>query len=148
MSSSHPQPVLAKAIGDAVRPGKKPFWRLPMCALKLCGHRANSDELGVWGECDTCHQRAGYVTRADLRSYIEREEAALAALHREWDAEFDRPDGALRADTAFERHALTRYLIDRSRAQRRSVGAHEAPSTTGTGGPQTSSASQPKTEEG
>ncbi len=49
---------------------------------------------------------------ADVAPHRSRQ---LAELHREWDAEINRPDGILRADTPFERSALTQYLIDRVR---------------------------------
>jgi hypothetical protein len=31
------------------------------------------DRTGCWGECIVCHQRFGYVTRAELRRYADRE---------------------------------------------------------------------------
>jgi hypothetical protein len=35
--------------------------------------RTESDETGIWGECIICHQRFGFVTRAELRRYADRE---------------------------------------------------------------------------
>jgi hypothetical protein len=32
------------------------------------------DDTGCWGECIRCGRRHGFVSRADLRSYLDREE--------------------------------------------------------------------------
>ena len=50
----------------------RPFWRLPACWLGLCGHRTESDDTGIWGQCVRCGNRAGFVSRAELRRYADR----------------------------------------------------------------------------
>lgn len=53
--------------------------RAVMCPLGLCRtFSTNEDEHGIWGECSKCGKRAGYISRATLRAYADREvEAAL-----------------------------------------------------------------------
>jgi hypothetical protein len=55
--------------------GSRPWWRLPLCALSLCGFRTASDDTGCWGECVTCGKRAGFVDRATLGRYADAEYA-------------------------------------------------------------------------
>lgn len=43
------------------------------CLLGWCPFKTNSDEGGCWGECVLCQKRAGFVSRAVLRAYIDRE---------------------------------------------------------------------------
>lgn len=59
--------------------GRAPLWRrLTTCWMGFCGFRTASDETGIWGQCQTCGKRAGYVSREALRAYADREvEAAL-----------------------------------------------------------------------
>lgn len=35
--------------------------------------RTEFDDTGCWGECIVCHRRFGFVTRAELRAYADRE---------------------------------------------------------------------------
>jgi hypothetical protein len=46
-----------------------------LCSLRLHGMRTQSDGVGVWGECEHCHEKAGYVTHVDIRRYMDRCEA-------------------------------------------------------------------------
>lgn len=49
--------------------------RLTLCRLSLCEtFKTASDENGVWGECQKCGKRVGYVDRASLREIGRREE--------------------------------------------------------------------------
>jgi len=50
----------------------RPWYRLPMCWMGLCPHFTNQDDTGIWGECQTCGHRAGYVTNEELRAYADR----------------------------------------------------------------------------
>lgn len=68
---------------SAASPVRRPLWRLPLCWMQLCGFKTNSDDGGIWGECVTCGKRAGYVSREDMRRYIDREitqDALLKAM--------------------------------------------------------------------
>lgn len=54
--------------------------KLLLCPLGACPCRPASDDTGCWGECIHCGKRFGFVDRATLRAYADREiEAALAA---------------------------------------------------------------------
>lgn len=53
-------------------PSKRSLWRLPVCWLGMCPHFTNEDDTGVWGECVECGNRVGFVSRATLRRYLER----------------------------------------------------------------------------
>jgi hypothetical protein len=45
-----------------------------LCWLGQCRNCVLMDlEEGCWGECVNCRKRHGFVSRADLRSYLERE---------------------------------------------------------------------------
>lgn len=48
------------------------MWQRLICFLGLHGMRPESDNVGMWGECEHCGARAGYVTRADMRRHIAR----------------------------------------------------------------------------
>lgn len=48
------------------------LWRKVICFLRLHGMRSKSDGVGMWGECEHCGAQAGYVTRAEVRRYIDR----------------------------------------------------------------------------
>lgn len=50
-----------------------PLWRRLICLLRSCPFKAASDDTGCWGECTICGRRAGFVSRAVLRAWIERE---------------------------------------------------------------------------
>lgn len=48
-----------------------------LCWLGRCRMcKPTFDDSGCWGECVICHKRHGFVSRADLRSYLDREQAA------------------------------------------------------------------------
>lgn len=55
---------------------KKSLTRRLLCFMQACPFVTQSDEGAVWGQCVYCEKRAGYVTRKDLRSHIDRELAA------------------------------------------------------------------------
>lgn len=55
------------------------------CTIGACPFKTNSDEHGVWGECTRCGKRAGYVTREQIRRYVEAEEAARAEARKRGD---------------------------------------------------------------
>jgi hypothetical protein len=45
-----------------------------LCWLGRCRYCGPaSDDTGCWGECMICHKRHGFVSSADLRSYLDRE---------------------------------------------------------------------------
>ena len=44
-----------------------------LCPLGACPFKAADDETGCWGECIHCGKRAGFVDRATLRAYADRE---------------------------------------------------------------------------
>ena len=46
--------------------------RFPLCWLKLCGGRVESDATGLWFECATCRERSGFVPRAELDRMTDR----------------------------------------------------------------------------
>lgn len=55
------------------------IWRkLFLCRFSLCQtfQTVFDDPDGIWGECTICGKRSGYVARADLRAYMDREDAA------------------------------------------------------------------------
>jgi hypothetical protein len=60
----------------------RPWYRRPLCWLKLCTGTPNSDDKGMWGECSSCGERWGYVTREQVRRYIDRETAKDAARRK------------------------------------------------------------------
>lgn len=48
--------------------------RLILCKLSLCEtFKTASDESGIWGECQKCGKRVGYVDRRSLRDIGRRE---------------------------------------------------------------------------
>ncbi len=47
--------------------------RLTLCALGMCPCAPEDDETGCWGECIHCGRRFGFVDRATLRAYADRE---------------------------------------------------------------------------
>lgn len=48
--------------------------RLTLCRLSLCEtFKTNSDERGIWGECQKCGKRVGHVDRNELREIGRRE---------------------------------------------------------------------------
>jgi hypothetical protein len=48
--------------------------RLMLCTLSLCEtFKTASDEAGIWGECQKCGKRVGYVDRGSLREIGRRE---------------------------------------------------------------------------
>jgi hypothetical protein len=60
---------------------KRTLARKALCALQLCQtFRTQEDEFGIWGECERCGRRAGYMSRAELRAVGDR---AIAAHDRE-----------------------------------------------------------------
>jgi len=44
------------------------FWKWHFCRCVT-----QSDDTGCWGECIVCHKRFGFVSRADLRAYADKE---------------------------------------------------------------------------
>lgn len=45
-----------------------------LCRFGHCMQcRTAEDEQGIWGQCINCGKRHGYVDRATLRAYIDRE---------------------------------------------------------------------------
>lgn len=59
-----------------VDPSRGPSFmrRVILCKLSLCEtFKTASDEYGIWGECQKCGRRVGYVNRADLRRIGRRE---------------------------------------------------------------------------
>lgn len=50
----------------------KRFWHW---LKSLHRHRCRTewDDTGCWGECIICHERFGFVTRAELRAYADHE---------------------------------------------------------------------------
>lgn len=46
-----------------------------LCWLGMCACRTASDDTGCWGECIHCGRRVGFVDRATLRAYADREMA-------------------------------------------------------------------------
>jgi hypothetical protein len=32
----------------------RPWWRWPLCLMRVCGGRIYDDELGLWWQCETC----------------------------------------------------------------------------------------------
>lgn len=75
--------TLSRRVSEAEGPGF--FRKLFLCAFGLCQtFKQQADETGCWGECAKCGERVGFVSRADLRRYCEREEAktrTLLAIH-------------------------------------------------------------------
>jgi hypothetical protein len=57
--------------------------RLTLCKMKLCPHRAGSDDTHLWGECVNCGQRVAVISRAAVRRYIEAQERAALARAQE-----------------------------------------------------------------
>lgn len=51
------------------------FRRLFLCWWGGCGMVQRDDATHVWGECLRCGKRAGVISRADIRRYIEAEVA-------------------------------------------------------------------------
>lgn len=49
------------------------IFRLPLCWMQMCPFEQREGPTGVWGECVHCGKVEGFVSRADLRSYAERE---------------------------------------------------------------------------
>lgn len=47
--------------------------RLTLCRMQMCPFTQGSDETGVWGECVRCGKRSGFIDRATLRAYADRE---------------------------------------------------------------------------
>lgn len=48
--------------------------RLTLCKLSLCEtFKTHSDEAGIWGQCQKCGKRVGYVGRLELREIGRRE---------------------------------------------------------------------------
>lgn len=45
------------------------------CLLQMCPHVPRDDDTGCWGECIHCGKRSGFVSRAELRAYADREYA-------------------------------------------------------------------------
>jgi len=56
--------------------------RLLMCPLGLCGMATQGNDTHLWGECPRCGKRAGVVSRASVRAYIEAKERAKEAAAR------------------------------------------------------------------
>jgi len=44
-----------------------------MCRLGWCGMVQKCDDTHLWGECQRCGRKAGIVSRASIRRYIEAE---------------------------------------------------------------------------
>lgn len=51
------------------------LFRKLRCWLRSCPCVPRDDDTGCWGECVDCGKRFGFVSRADLRSYLDRETA-------------------------------------------------------------------------
>lgn len=47
--------------------------RKPLCWLSLCPFTSMDDDTGCWGQCIFCGKRAGFVSRAELRAYADRQ---------------------------------------------------------------------------
>lgn len=62
------------------------MFRWLRCLMQMCPHEQRGDGTGCWGQCVDCGKRVGFVSSADLRAYIEREERMKlqcgGALHR------------------------------------------------------------------
>jgi hypothetical protein len=43
------------------------------CRLKMCGCVTKDDDFGIWGECVECGKRVGYISRVEIRAYMDRE---------------------------------------------------------------------------
>jgi hypothetical protein len=58
--------------------------KFTLCLIGACPFAPNSDDTGCWGECICCGKRAGFVDRATLRSFLDREyDAGRAAIGKE-----------------------------------------------------------------
>jgi hypothetical protein len=51
----------------------RPWWLRLWCRLLTCTCVPYSDEGGCGGQCVRCGRVVGYVTRAQLRAYADRE---------------------------------------------------------------------------
>jgi hypothetical protein len=55
-----------------MEPDPRPWWRRLLC-WGHCPCRLYKDAGGVGGQCTRCGRIVGYVTRAQLRAYADRE---------------------------------------------------------------------------
>ena len=51
----------------------RPWWRRLLCRFGRCPCRHYEDDGGCGGQCVRCGRIVGYVTRAQLRAYADRE---------------------------------------------------------------------------
>jgi hypothetical protein len=42
------------------------------------------DDTGCWGECVRCHRRYGFVSREELRTYLDRTRPMTGKIHITW----------------------------------------------------------------
>jgi hypothetical protein len=56
-----------------MEPDPRPWWRRLLCRFGQCACRHYEDAGGCGGQCVRCGRIVGYVTRAQLRAYADRE---------------------------------------------------------------------------
>jgi len=61
---------------ETERPRRWANWFGLRCLMRSCGCRHYEDEGGCGGQCVMCGKVVGYVTRAQLRAWSERELAS------------------------------------------------------------------------